>query len=115
MLFLFLYFSCKDNLNFPFSQTNSCFFSFPHKNRVGGSPRPMRSQPPRVMSQSAAPGSGPKVDPAGLGSGAKVQSPATLLWGLTPASSLMLIRRSGPRVKIIVRHVQNEKKFCQKG
>ena len=73
MLFLFLYFSCKDNLNFPICQTNSCFFSFPHKNRVGGKPRPMRSQPPRVMSQSAAPGSGPKV-----------QSPATLLWGQTP-------------------------------
>ena len=111
MLLLFLYFSCKDNLNFPICQTNSCFFSFPHKNRVGGKPRPMRSQPP----QNAAPGSGPKVDPAGLGSGAKVQSPATLLWGLTPASSLMLIRRSGPRVKIIARLVQNEKKFCQKG
>ena len=31
-------------------------------------------------------GSGAKVEPAGLGSGAKVQSPATLLWGLTPAT-----------------------------
>jgi hypothetical protein len=30
-----------------------------------------------------APGSGAKVEPAGLGSGAKVQSLATLLWGLT--------------------------------
>ena len=29
----------------------------------------------------------PKVEPAGLGSGAKVQSPATLLWGLTPATT----------------------------
>ena len=29
----------------------------------------------------------PKVEPAGLGSGAKVQSPATVLWGLTPATT----------------------------
>ena len=52
MLFLFLYFSCKNNLNFPICQTNSCFFSFPHKNRVGGQapphakPAPLKAQPP---------------------------------------------------------------------
>ncbi len=46
LLLSLLYFSCKDNLNFPICQTNSSFFSFPLKNRVGGSPRPMRSQPP---------------------------------------------------------------------
>jgi len=34
--------------------------------------------------EGAAPGSGAKVEPGGLGSGAKVQSRATLLWGLTP-------------------------------
>ena len=92
MLFLFLYFSCKDNLNFPICQTNSCFFSFPHKNRVGGKPRPHAKPAPHFqklsfITQSAAPGSDPKVDPAGLGSGAKVQSLATLLWGLTPEST----------------------------
>ena len=32
----------------------------------------------------------PKVEPAGLGSGAKVQSPATLLWGLTPVGATLL-------------------------
>ena len=55
MLFLFLYFSCKDNLNFPICQTNSCFFSFPHKNRVGGKPRPMRSQTLKAQPPGLAP------------------------------------------------------------
>ena len=37
----------------------------------------------------------PKVEPAGLGSGAKVQSLVTLLWGLTPVSArLRLISRT---------------------
>jgi hypothetical protein len=36
------------------------------------------------------------VESAGLGSGAKVQSPATLLWGLTPVGAT-----SGSRVEFI--------------
>ncbi len=73
LLLSLLYFSCKDNLNFPICQTNSCFFSFPHKNRVGGQapphakPAPLSSsftrrpsglvpkRSPRVWLQSAAP------------------------------------------------------------
>ena len=101
MLFLFLYFSCKDNQNFPFSQTNSCFFSFPHKNRVGGQAPPHAKPAPHFqklsfITQSAPPLSGSKAQPPG--SGPKVQSLSTLLWGLTPASRLRLIGRSVTRV-----------------
>ena len=87
----------------------------PKKNKkLRGSPRPMRSQPPfssLTRSFRAAPRSCSKAQP--LGSGAKVQSPATLLWGLTPvehstllwgltpASSLRLIRR--PVTTVVVR------------
>ena len=45
----------------------------------------------------------PKAKPAGLGSGAapgsgaKVQSPATLLWGLTPVGRALLSFRDRPR------------------
>ena len=46
--------------------------------------RPIPQPPARNTQLPALP---PKAEPAGLGSGAKVQSPATLLWGLTPAST----------------------------
>ena len=42
-------------------------------------------------------GSGAEVEPAGFGSGAKVQSPATLLWGLTPVGRALLSFRDRPR------------------
>ena len=65
----------------------------PKKNKkLRGSPRPMRSQPPfssLTRSFRAAPRSCSKAQP--LGSGAKVQSPATLLWGLTPVEHSTLL------------------------
>ena len=71
LLLSLLYFICKDNLNFPICQTNSCFFSFPHKNRVGGLAPPHAKPAPHFqklsfITQSAAPGSGPKAQPPGL-------------------------------------------------
>ena len=49
--------------------------------------RDPKVEPAGLGSGAALPGSGAEVEPAGFGSGAKVQSPATLLWGLTPAST----------------------------
>ncbi len=120
MLFLFLYFSCKDNLNFPICQTNSCFFTFPHKNRVGGQapphakPAPLSSsftrrpsghvpkRRPRVWLQSAAPRVWRQSTVAcDFTLGPDPSKHSTLLWGLTPASSLRLIRR--PVTTVVVR------------
>ena len=120
MLLLFLYFSCKDNLNFPFCQINSCFFSFPHKNRVGGaSPAPCEASPPLFLIYAPPLGSCPKAPPLGLVPkrsprvwrqstvacdftlGPDPREHSTLLWGLTPASSLRLIRR--PVTRVVVR------------
>ena len=74
LLLSLLYFSCKDNLNFPICQTNSCFFSFPHKNRVGGQAPPHAKQAPHFqklsfITQSAAqpPGQALKWTPQASG------------------------------------------------
>ena len=47
----------------------------------------IRKWNPQASGLAQPPGAGPQVEPAGFGSGAKVQSPATLLWGLTPATT----------------------------
>ena len=56
--------------------------------------RPLKLCPPEVA--PTAPRSGAKVESVVLGAGAKVQSPATLLWGLTPVGAT-----SGSRVEFI--------------
>ena len=58
----------------------------------------IRKWNPQASDLAQPPGSGTEVEPAGFGSGAKVQSPATLLWGLTPAHNIPYFQNFAPNL-----------------
>ena len=59
----------------------------------------IRKWNPQASGLAQPPGSSAEVESVGLGSGAKVQSLATLLWGLTPEGATLL-RGPDPRGKV---------------